>query len=509
MCGPDDTLQSLMAEMTRSPTATSVDQIDAGLSTDTANRRFSPVRYDCLQFAVQPIRRPVSGGGRDEDERLRAQVLARRTTGRGSDRVIRRGPLSPSPPPVAADIEPGPLRFGGVGEPLWAAGAFGPWARIPAAPGRPATPSHRSLSWPRDALSPRASPGPYQRRVPDVHAGETSPKQPVPTRRAVRRVAVVALGLLLSACGTAARNTNAPAAPPQYTVAFLRAVASDQQQNQAAFLQVLHQAGYQRDVNLTLLGADPAEVHAAPADAEATVRAWATARLDLVVALSTASAAAARTAAPTVPVLFLSNDPVGGGLLRDLRRPEGQLTGVTFRVPPDRTLDFARRALPSLRRIGLLYPPRDVAASAIRSGASQAADQLRIGLVEATFVDGDDVGGAVQMLRSQEADAIWALNSPTTARFFSQIASAGSNVGLPTITNTAADFAVVILQPDVQELYRQMARQALRLLAGDAVVDIPVEDPVRFSFEVNLRAAAAFGFDIPPDVVTAADRVVR
>jgi len=323
-------------------------------------------------------------------------------------------------------------------------------------------------------------------------------------------VLVVLVALLVAGCGDDEDGGERPAAAPApRTIAFLRAVQSSQPENQAAFLDELSQNGYVAGDNLELLAADLAEVYPDPAAAEAKVREWAAEEVDLIVALSTVGARAAAAAAPDVKVLFLVNDPIGAGLVSDVRHPSGNLTGATFRVPADRTLDVARRALPAATTIGIVYPPADPAALALADEAKRGAATLGIGITSATFTGADDAAAAVETVRAAGAQAVWVLNSPTTVRFIEPLSAAATAAGLPVISNTAVASAVVTLQPDAAELYRQMARQAVEVFDGEEVVDIPVENPAKFLVEVNLKAAAAIGVTVPEPFVASADRVIR
>ncbi|MFP5317096.1 MAG: ABC transporter substrate-binding protein [Acidimicrobiia bacterium] len=318
-------------------------------------------------------------------------------------------------------------------------------------------------------------------------------------------VAILAGGLA-TACGEDAPGQERA----ERTIGILRAVRSlEGAENQAAFLDELRRAGLVEGRNLRLLGRDLDEVHADPAEAEAVVRDWARGPLDLVVALSSSGAMAAARGAPDTNVLFLSNDPTATGLLRDERAPEGRLTGATFRVPADRTLELARRLVPGAGRIGFLYPSEDPSAVPVRAGTLEAARQLRIDLVDRAFATAADIAPAFDDLRAEGAAVVMIANAPTSARNFAAIRDAAAAAGLPAVTNTAADFALAVLEPDVRELYRQMARQAVRLLEGAPTSAVPVEDPARFRFILDLRVAARMGIEVPSALVASADVVLR
>lgn len=333
-------------------------------------------------------------------------------------------------------------------------------------------------------------------------------------RRSVSVVLAVLFGLL-GACGGGGGSGRGDSpretrpAPAARKIAFLRAVRSSQPENQAAFLDELAGAGYTEGDNLELFAGSLDEVHADEASATAAVRQWVAADVDLIIALSTVGARAAAAAAPQTKVLFLVNDPVSVGLVDDLRRPSGNLTGATFKVPADRTLDVARRALPGVTKIGAVYPPEDPAALALAEEAESAAATLGVGLVTATFTNGEDVGAAIEAVRSQGAGAVWVLNSPTSIRHIVPLSAAAAAARLPIVSNTTVATAAITLQPDTIELYRQIARQALELFDGVPVSEVPVENPAKFVLEVNIPAAAAVGVTLPEDFVEDADRVTR
>jgi putative tryptophan/tyrosine transport system substrate-binding protein len=291
------------------------------------------------------------------------------------------------------------------------------------------------------------------------------------------------------------------------TVAFLRAVPSST--GEVALIEELRDAGYVRGRNLEVLGGDGDEAYPDPADAEAAVRGWVDAGVDLIVAMSTAGAVAAQAVAPDVKVLFLSNDPTATGLVRDEQHPEGLQTGATYRVPSDRTLTLLQRVLPDVSVIGLPLPADDPAGAAHRDAVAEAAEQLGLQLLEEEFTDGPEAAAAVEGLARRGAEAIMLSSSPLAVRVYPDTQVAAQRSGLPAVANnSAADFALVSLYPDTEELLRQMGRQAARLLSGSRPSSVPVEDPRRFLVRVNAAVAADLGVAIPVEVEREADEVV-
>lgn len=313
-------------------------------------------------------------------------------------------------------------------------------------------------------------------------------------------ISLAIASVVLVAC---ASNTKAPTSIK--TVAFLRAVpggGSDQ-----VLREELGRAGYRVNVNLRFLADDPTETYPAPDDASKAVKRWVAQGVDIILAFSSRGALAAREAAPDTNIVFLVNDPVAVGLVENEDSPEGHLTGVTFRVPADRTLSFARRAMPSAKRAGLIYSSTDPAAQPHRLAVGKAASSLKIPLVEASFADDDGIAPAVSQLISKGADYIFISNSPTgiIARELIQKAVAGR---VPIIANTTlVDFALLTLDPNVDELYRQMAKQIARLLDGSPPSSVPVEDPRSYKLVLDRTVARRFGLTFPPDLIREANLV--
>lgn len=310
------------------------------------------------------------------------------------------------------------------------------------------------------------------------------------SRRTAFAIAALALLAVAAGCSDGGNDDRQAAQPTR--IGILRAVTPPDQEPQRVLLAELAKAGYKGD-RLTVYADDQTDVHPDPADAEAVARSWEKQGVDIILALSTGSARAAAKGAPDTPILFLANDPVAAGLLKNERAPEGRLTGVTFRVPADRTLDVARRVIPALNTIGLLYPSKDPAADSARENASRAAATLRLTLNGAAFDSDDGVGPAIETLRAGGAQTILLANAPTTVRSFPAIKAAAAAARLPVIANTTAEFALAVLSPDTNELYRQIARQLLRLLDGASPSDVPVEDPAQFVLTVNAAVAQSLG----------------
>jgi putative ABC transport system substrate-binding protein len=316
----------------------------------------------------------------------------------------------------------------------------------------------------------------------------------------------VSAALLLGACGDDGPSAAEP--PDEVTVAFLRAVAG-RPSTEPAFVAELRTAGFVEGRNLTILAGDVDEAYPEPEAAAAAVAGWEEDGVDLIVALSSSGARVAAETAPDTPILFLSTDPMATGLVEDEQRPEANLTGATFRVPADRTLSLARRAVPGLTRIGLAYPPADPAALAHRDAVQAAADELGMELVTAEFTDADDAAAAVDELADEGVGALLASTSPVATRALPETESATRRLRLPLIASSSvAEHFLLSFAPDTEELGRQLGRQAARILQGADPSSVPVEDPSRFLLRVSATVAAELGLTLPPDLVREANEVI-
>lgn len=318
-----------------------------------------------------------------------------------------------------------------------------------------------------------------------------------------RFLAGVTVAVTIAACapGTATeRDRSAP------IVGLLRVIADE---DQSAFVAELSAQGWPPG-RVDVRPDDPEAVAADDAAARVQLQEWLRDGVDLIVASSTPYAILAGEVAPGIPTLFLVNDPVAAGLVTDPARPDGNMTGVTFRTPADRTIYLAAQVLGGIERAGYLGGTDDPAVTGHLGGVRAAADELGLELVEARYGSTDEVPAAVAELVAARVDVVYLASSNATVLAHDVIEDELAAAGLPAIANTDfVAFALLILAPDSGEVRRQLARQAARILSGADVSSVPVEDPRRFVAIVDRRVAASLGLGpIDPDVLRQMD-VVR
>jgi len=316
-------------------------------------------------------------------------------------------------------------------------------------------------------------------------------------RRHLFAAFVLAAGLL-TGCGDDGK--------PDRTIAFVRTTAITEQSHEA-FLDELALAGWKVGDNLTVLLDDPA-TSLADEDAVAAAVDEIVDEVDLFVALSTAAAAGTLRVTGELPVLVLANDPVGSGLVENPRSPEANLTGLSFRVPADRTLDVARQVIGGRDAVGFLWPGGDVAAEPIVRDMRAAAGNLGVSLIEASFADDADVERAVGELAASGAEVVILANAPGAVRATEAIEAAFTAAGIPVVANTNVNtWALAVLAPDNVAAFRQLGRQAVRLLEGSAVNEVPLEDPGEFNLRIRTNVADRLSIVLSEELLEQADQL--
>lgn len=294
-------------------------------------------------------------------------------------------------------------------------------------------------------------------------------------------------------------------AVPNRTIAFIR-TSPIPAASQEALLDEIVAAGWTSGENLTLLNEDPEAVFSEEELADA-VDGFVAEGADLLVALSTAATRAAMENDDDIPVLVVANDPVASGLVVNPRAPDGVVTGIAFQVPADRTIDLARQLVGADHPLGLLHAA-DPVTTPIVDDMRAAAESLSVQLVVESFGSEDEVSAAVSRLSEAGVGAVMLVNAPALVAAHDAIEEATTAVGMPAIANTNVnDFAVLVLAPNNIAVYGQLGRQAVRLLGGADVDEVPLEEPATFNLVVRAGIAEQLGVEIKDELLAQADEV--
>jgi ABC-type uncharacterized transport system substrate-binding protein len=236
-------------------------------------------------------------------------------------------------------------------------------------------------------------------------------------------------------------------------------------------------------------------------------------RVDLVVASGTPSVLPARDAAGRIPVVFVATlDPVATGLVASLARPGRNITGATS-ISGDviaKRLQMIRELLPKVTKIAILVRESSPTAPQYVQESQAAARNLGIELQIESERDPQDLDRIFVAVRGSGALVV-ADDAEFTARR-TEIAELALRNQLPTVSGfremvEAGGF--MAYGASFGELYRRAASHVRKILQGANPGDLPVEQPTRFEFVLNMRTAKALGIDIPAVLLARADEVIE
>jgi putative tryptophan/tyrosine transport system substrate-binding protein len=242
-------------------------------------------------------------------------------------------------------------------------------------------------------------------------------------------------------------------------------------------------------------------------------------KVDLLVTVSFTSSVLAKKATKTIPiVMVLPEDPVATGLVDSLARPGGNITGVTIltRELSGKRVELLLEAVPGVKRVGILYAPSNtVTANRERNyepyeiaGHALKITSQRIDVLNPS----QDLDGAFRAAVKGRANAIVVLSTATVGPYRRKITELAIKNRLPLMTENGIwvdDGGLMSYAANDTESYRRIATFVDKILKGAKPSELPVEQPTKFEFAINLKTAKTLGIEIPQSVLFRADRVIR
>jgi putative ABC transport system substrate-binding protein len=326
-----------------------------------------------------------------------------------------------------------------------------------------------------------------------------------------RRGFVTLLGAAATAVLPSAARTQQASMP---AVGFLRNTdAASSQPLVSAFRRGLADNGYVEGQNLTIeyRWADNHDDRLPALAADLVKREVAV----IVAGGGSVVALAAKTATQTIPIVFeLGGDPVKMGLVDSLNRPGGNLTGVALfsNVIGPKRVEFLRDLVPNAKTIALLVVPDNPNAEPEIRQARDAARALGIQLVVLQARKKDDIDAAFAELRRSNAKGLIVMATPLFVANREYLASLAARDAVPAIypfPSFAKVGGLASYGDDLSDAFRQAGVYAARILKGERPSDLPVVQPTKFEFVINLKTAKTMGLNIPAKVLTLADDVIE
>jgi putative ABC transport system substrate-binding protein len=237
----------------------------------------------------------------------------------------------------------------------------------------------------------------------------------------------------------------------------------------------------------------------------------------IVVAGGPAWVRAAKNATKTIPIVMTGGgtDPVEAGLVESLSRPGGNVTGITIldRELGGKRLELLKEAVPKLASVAILYDP--VAPAPVldlKEVLPVAARALGLTLQPWEVRGTDDFDKVFAAIVKQSPDGLYVLESALMLANRNRIVGFALKSRLPSMyqSRTAVDVGgLMAYGADRADMYRRVATYVDKILKGAKPADLPVEQPTKFEFVVNLKTAKQIGLTIPPNVLARADRVIK
>jgi putative ABC transport system substrate-binding protein len=279
-----------------------------------------------------------------------------------------------------------------------------------------------------------------------------------------------------------------------------------------AFVQGLRELGYADGQNISLeYVSSEGKYERLPALAAELVRR----KVDVIVVPADQNALAVKQATSSIPIVMIG-DPVGTGLVANLARPGGNITGLSALAGPEivgKQLELLKATLPQVSRIAILRNPGNPTHAIWLRQAEIAARSLTIQVQTLEARGPDEFGRAFKAMTTEGVGAVLILTDGMFSNHMIRIADLAMKSRLPAMgPRNMVDAGAGILMsygPIGPELFRRAATYVDKILKGAKPGDLPVEQPTKFELVINMKTAKALGLTIPPSLLLRADQVIE
>ena len=239
-------------------------------------------------------------------------------------------------------------------------------------------------------------------------------------------------------------------------------------------------------------------------------------KVDVIVAVVTQASLAAKKATGTIPIVMVGvSDPVGSGLVASLARPGTNITGTSSMTAEiiGKLLELLKETLPKISRVAALWNPANPVFQALQLRETEVAARalgVQLRILEARGPD--EIDGAFAAMVKERAKALLILGDPVFTSHRKRIADLAAKYRLPAVSGTREYVeagGLMAYGPSFPDMHRRAATYVDKILKGTKPADLPVEQPKKFEFIINLKAAKQIRLTIPPNVLARADKVIR
>jgi putative tryptophan/tyrosine transport system substrate-binding protein len=238
-------------------------------------------------------------------------------------------------------------------------------------------------------------------------------------------------------------------------------------------------------------------------------------KVDVIVTTGAVPVLAAKKASPTIPIVFAaSSDPVGSGLVSSLAQPGGTITGLSQMAPDldGKRLELLKEAFPKIVRVAFLWQAGGIRGNLELTDMEAAAKVLGIKLLSLPVRSLGDLESAFARAKREGAQALITSTGALIVTQLRQVLDFAVKNRLPAMypnSEFVEAGGLMSYGPDNTDLFRRAADFVDKILKGTKPADIPVEQPTKFEFLVNLKTVKQIGLTIPQKVMERADKVIR
>ena len=237
--------------------------------------------------------------------------------------------------------------------------------------------------------------------------------------------------------------------------------------------------------------------------------------VDLITVLSTPAALAALNATRTIPIIFTGvGDPVGAGVVPNLARPGGNITGISLLATElsSKRLEVLREIVPNMSRVAMLWNDTNPSMVLRAHEAQTAATKFGVVIQSVGVHIPMDLDAAFVAIESGHVDALLTLVDPFTREHRKRIVDFAAQRRLPAIYESREfvdSGGLISYGPSLLNMHRRAAEYIDKVFKGEKPADLPVEQPTKFELLIDMKTARALGVAIPQAILLRADEVIE
>jgi putative ABC transport system substrate-binding protein len=310
-------------------------------------------------------------------------------------------------------------------------------------------------------------------------------------------------------------GVNAQPSPVARRIGYLALQLSAAPPLTASFRRGLHDLGYSEGRDLVI---DFRDAEGRPERLDALAAELVASRVDLIVTAAALPAIAASRATRRIPIVVIgAADPVTSGMVASLAQPGGNVTGLSLLLPElvGKRLELLKQAVPSIRRVAVLWQPGGSAARTeqdLLKSAATAAEALGLALRLMEARRPAEIDGAFAAMANAQVDALTVLSTPMFGGELRRIVALATRHRLPAMFQFREYVdagGLVSYGPDLSDLYRRGAVYVDKILKGANPASLPVEQPTKFELVINLKTAKQLGLALSKSVLDRADALIE